>query len=236
MYTSNKSEVWVSHHTSPHWAVEASQSNVGAWLNFHHLRCVVSLLEYALRLGITSGHCVVMRHNNEVNLKAKQRQLVISLRGLSVHTCTHEKVHFPQCVALENELIKLSQTAKLYCSTTGVASKCMNSGHIENNNKRQANASCTFGEVKSIDIIWHSVWCSMHAAFVVDLLQNLKEVCHFVFRCGKSFSALNEVFPMNYGVLHPFTSAQSHSLTINMQFVSYKLLLEQPLCQKSCRS
>lgn len=161
MYTSNKSEVWVSHHTSPHWAVEASQSNVGAWLNFHHLRCVVSLFEYALRLGITSGHCVVMRHNNEVNLKAKQRQLVISLRGLSVHTCTHEKVHFPQCVALENELIKLSQTAKLYCLTTGVASKCMNSGHIENNNKGEHNASCTFGEVKSIDIIWHSVWCSL---------------------------------------------------------------------------
>ena len=49
--------------------------------------------------------------------------IVYSLRGLSVYTCTHEKVYFPQCVAFENELIKLSQTAsdtELYCSTTGV--------------------------------------------------------------------------------------------------------------------
>ena len=86
------------------------------------------------------------------------------------------------------KLLQAASHTELYCSTTGVAINCMKSGHIENNNKRQANASCTFGEVKSNGILWHSVWCNMHAVFAVDLLQNLNKVydnCHSpVFCCG----------------------------------------------------
>ena len=90
--------------------------------------------------------------------------------------------------------------------------------------KGEHNASCTFGEVKSIDIIWHSVWCSMHAAYVVDLLQNLKEACHsHVFCCGtiilcSEWSISNELW---------FTAPIYFSAITfcynNMQFVAYKL-------------